>query len=166
MFPAMNRSALIRILLSTAAFAVARGEEQSPATPLDFSEVYCVAQVVAEGDEGAREIELHKQAIHVSKVPLLTLRDIETIDFGKVRVADPQSQARRSSFTGRLTFSEWGARRRARAEGENKGGQLATIQAGKVIEVWKVLGRHIGRSGFFSPAFTPFRRRPAWTTPR
>jgi hypothetical protein len=128
-----------------------------PATPLDAAELFAVYKVVPSGTPGARELDrpsVRRAAGAVEKVriaprPVLTLRDVEKIPFKPEPADDPARPPRERSIHTWLTYSEWGARRRARAEGESMKGELVEVREGKIHAVNKVWGWSIGRTASF-----------------
>jgi|GEM_PF-5447099 len=145
-------------------------EDGPPATPLDAEGLFAVFKVVPAGTAGGRAIPpLQRfpklpENLWAAPRPVLTLRDVEEIQFPRQQVDDPTKPPRSRVVTGRLKYSEWGARRRAKAEGESRGGKLAEFQDGATSAVREVFGWSIGRTGQISfrgylPDLANFDRR-------
>jgi hypothetical protein len=92
--------------------------------------------------------------------PVLTLRDVEKIEFRGVS----KGSTRQYGFSGDLTYSESGARRRRRAETENQKKALAECQDGRVSRVTLTDGWRLGRNVSWeyrgwTPQFVDFNGR-------
>ncbi len=132
--------------------------EDDPVLPLDAAELYSIFKVVPAGTPGAKEITNIPPALqskvdgklYVSPEPLLTFRDVEKIQFPDQTFGDFGGQRQVLNTLGRITFSEWGARRRARSEKE-KGTRQLCFEDGVLTQIWTADGSMVmGRQGFFS----------------
>jgi hypothetical protein len=131
-------------------------EDEAPASPLDAAELFSIYKVVPAGTVGGRVIPPIERTFPnfprdawSAPHPILTLRDVEQIQFPPTPVDDPTKPPQNRIFIARLTYSEWGARRRARAEGQSKGGNFVEFHDREAVSARPVGGLSMGREAFF-----------------
>jgi hypothetical protein len=142
------RAVAFTIATISTALAVARSvavADETPALPPDPVALYSIHKVVSDRDRFTREVVGPKGTVLIDSRPLLTLRDLELLTVRPFIAEDPRKPGQGTHASGRLTFSEWGARRRAKAESDNTGSKLATLRAGSVESIATVRGRSLGR---------------------